>query len=290
MIPHNDLADDTFLPLIGVEYEINEFNSYPGRRGARTCHICFIAPTADTVIQPFWNERYAYVGNAPTSAAQVTFDPEQPIFERDYTPQFINEFVASMRARGFFVTYNHPVWSLETYNTYTSYKGFSAMEIYNNSANKLGVDCYSPSIYDDILRSGVFPLFAIAADDNHNKHSQESGAGDSGGGFVMIKADKLDYETVISALHRGDFYASTGPSIYELYVEDGFVHVKTSDVTEIVYSTAKRNSRAVFANVGETVNEAKFEIKDFDGYFRITATDCCGKKAHTSAYQVSDFI
>ena len=39
MIPHNDLRDESFLPLVGVEYEINQYNSYPGKPGAKTCQI-----------------------------------------------------------------------------------------------------------------------------------------------------------------------------------------------------------------------------------------------------------
>ena len=290
MIPHNDLRDENFLPLVGVEYEINQYNSYPGKPGAKTCHICFIAPTADTVVQPWWNRRYAYVGNAPTSADQVVSDPNQPPYERDYSPEFINKLVADMRARGFFVTYNHPAWSLETYNDYTEYKNFSAMEIYNFGAAMLGISGYSPAVYDEMLRAGCGKLYAVAADDNHNKYPQESGSGDSGGGFVMIKAERLEYESVMSALKSGAFYASSGPLIHELYVEDGDIHVKTSPAREINLTTEGRKSRGVFAAPGETVTEAVFKLSDVREYFRITVVDREGKPAHTSAYFVEDII
>ena len=290
MIPHNELADESFLPLIGVEYEINEFNSYPGRRGGKTCHICFIAPDADTVIQPNWNERYAYVGNASASAAQVKFDPDAPKLERDYSPEFINALVRDMRDRGFFVTYNHPVWSLENYNDYTAYNSFSAMEIYNFGAVIVGSDAYSPAIYDEMLRAGCGRLYAVAADDNHNKSTQESGGGDSGGGFVMIKAEKLEYKTIMSALKRGDFYASQGPEIHELYVEDGMVHIKCSDASKIVYTNCSRASRVIFAKPGEPITEASFSIREHDGYFRLTVTDLLGRNANTSGYFLEDIL
>ena len=290
MIPHNDLRDESFLPLVGVEYEINQYNSYPGKPGAKTCHICFIAPTADTVVQPWWNQRYAYVGNAAASASHVVFDPEQPPYERDYSPEFINKLVADMRSRGFFVTYNHPAWSLENYNDYTEYKNFSAMEIYNFGAAALGITAYSPTVYDEMLRSGCGKLYAIAADDNHNKFPQESGSGDSGGGFVMIKAEELEYGAVMSALKNGYFYASRGPIINELYIEDGKIHISTSPAAEIDFSTGARLSRAVFAAPGETVTEAEFNLKDVRGYFRITVVDREGKTANTSAYFEEDII
>ena len=62
----------------------------------------------------------------------------------------------------------------------------------------------------EILRNGenVFPL---ATDDAHLLR-------DCFGGFVMVKADNLEYETIYNALKNGDFYSSTKPLISVLNV------------------------------------------------------------------------
>ena len=39
--------------------------------------------------------------------------------------------IKKARKAGFFVTYNHPEWSLEHYPEYSKYKGMNAMEIRN---------------------------------------------------------------------------------------------------------------------------------------------------------------
>ena len=62
-------------------------------------------------------------------------------------------------------------------------------------------------------------IFAISADDNHNKYPLDDPRFDSFGGFIMIKAKELKYEPIINALRNGDFYASQGPEIYDLYIE-----------------------------------------------------------------------
>ena len=46
--------------------------------------------------------------------------------------------------------------------------------------------------YDEILRSGK-RIYCISTDDNHNRGDEP--AHDSFGGFTMIKAEKLEYET-----------------------------------------------------------------------------------------------
>ena len=139
---------------------------------------------------------------------------------------------------GFFITYNHPVWSLEDRREYTQYKNMNAMEICNYSSTLLGYPEYSPYIYDEMLRSGK-RIFCIATDDNHNKADEDSPKYDSYGGFTMIKAEKLEYKTIAKALKAGNFYASQGPEIKELWYEDGVVHIKTGAVKRIEFTTGK---------------------------------------------------
>ena len=50
----------------------------------------------------------------------------------------------------------------------------------------------------------------------------------------MIKAESLSYESIINALKKGDFYASCGPEIYDLYIEDNKVE-SVRKMIELVY-------------------------------------------------------
>ena len=77
------------------------------------------------------------------------------------------------------------------------------------------------------------------------------------------------------------------PTIDELYVEDGKVYIKCSDAKRISYSTKGRRTKAVNAMDGY-VNEAVFEIKDTDEYFRIDVMDEQGRRANTQAYYLNE--
>lgn len=280
-LPHHDLTDEGFLALSGFEAEFNENSQYPGNRNLKTCHLCFIAKSPDMKIQPCWNKRYAYVGNAGNYMPEI--DESEPEFVREYTPECINKMIGKAREEGFFVTYNHPAWSLENYEQYTKYEGLCAMEIFNYSCDRLGYPSYATNVYDDMLRTGK-RIFAICADDTHDRNPIGDPRCDACGGYVMIKADELKYEKITDALFNGNFYASTGPEIYDLYIEDNKIHITCSDASKIILNTGHRASKALFAKPGEVVNEAVFEFNEDDVYLRITVVDKNGNFADTNAY------
>ncbi len=281
MIAHHELSDEDFIALTGFEAEFNA--NYPSGKDYRTSHLCFIAGKKDNDIHPIWNPVCAYIGHAPEYHERQKYDPDGYTEERSNSSECINKSIARAKAAGFFVTYNHPVWSLDDYNQYTQYDGMHAMEIYNHDCVVHSYNGYVPEMYDDMLRLGK-RLYAVAADDNHNDYGTDSYGSDSLGGFVMIKAEKLEYEAITDALFRGDFYASSGPEIYELYIEDGMIKVKTSGAISIGMSTARRSAKTRFAKVGSLITEAEFPIDDGGKYFRITVTDDKGRHAHSRAY------
>lgn len=53
LIPHQDLADENFLPLNGVEFEVT--NDIQPRKLGKTCHFYLIALEPDNLIQPCWH-------------------------------------------------------------------------------------------------------------------------------------------------------------------------------------------------------------------------------------------
>jgi len=158
-----------------------------------------------------------------------------------------------------------------------------AMEIFNTSSWVGGYDEYNPSIYDDMLRCGK-RIFCIAADDNHNGHPTNSRKCDSFGGFTMIKAEALEYKAVTDALISGNFYASTGPEIYELWFEDNKIHIKCSPCDRITLATGRRRCVAEYADESNELEYASFDVFPDDVYVRLTVSDIHGKNANTNAY------
>lgn len=286
-IPHPELNEEKFLALHGYEMEINEPKEEPFEF-IKTCHMCFIALDPDTVNQACYHRTKGLFGNARNFGHLIKFDESLPDFERAYTPERISEMMKTGRDSGFFVTYNHPGWSMEEKEQYCNYHGMHAMEICNYGCFVNGHTDYNEKEYDQMLRGGE-RIFCIAADDNHNFNPLTSSYSDSFGGFTMIKADKLEYKCITDALLAGNFYASQGPEINELWIEDGKIHITCSDAVKIILNTATRRTGIVYAG-DKPLNSASFPISKECGYVRLTVVDKTGKKAATNAYFVDEIL
>ena len=282
LIPQDQVTDENFLALHGFEVEILKGGARTPYE-IKTCHICFIGLEPENITQPFWH-RTLYVGNnAKNYKHLVKFDENEPDYVRVYSGEAITKMMKEAREKGFFVTYNHPTWSLETYPDYIGYNGMHAMEIYNGGALTDGFLDYNPRVYDDMLMDGK-RIYCIGADDNHNWADPPSRKCDAGKAWTMIKADKLEYRTITKAIEEGQYYASEGPEIYELYVEDGKVHVKCSAADRIHCTYGARHAEIAANEDRSPVTEAAFNMNPDWKYFRITVVDNSGKTACTNAY------
>ena len=284
-VPHNDLTDESFLALNGYEVDIPE--DKPWDEYTKTCHFCLIAVDKDRTVQNIYHDSIFIDQNA--DKVEIAGD-RAPIVRR-YDPEFISELMEQARADGFFVSYNHPVWSLEDSGDYLNYHGMHALEIINYGGIAAGYDDKAAYIYDIMLRNGK-NIYCVGADDNHNVFPIDHPRCDSFGGFTMIKAEKLEYSAVMKAMLDGNMYASEGPLIYELYydTDDGRIHIKTSEVVKAVMSFGARYSNTkTAAHKGETITEASFSLnRRDDEIVRFIIRDAYGREAFTHAYKVSD--
>ena len=293
-ITHNDLTDDEFVALNGYETCFTEPHwvgvvDKPGFCDVKSTHLCIIAMTPDEDRQPLYCPDFITraSGNIPDFAHLAKyFEGDEP-FVKEHTPESINKAIRLSRDRGFFVTYNHPNWTMDTYEDYGNYEGMNALEIYNNVSAQYGVDDYCPKVYDELLRQGK-RLVCVATDDNHN--SNRTPVPDSFGGFTMIRAEKLDYVALMNALERGDCYASCGPLFEDISYEGGKIFVKTSTpVKRIDFSTSRRHQKAVFDRDGKGIFEGEFEPDERDEYVRVTLLDFEGNHANSRAYFKDEF-
>lgn len=288
MVPHDELNDENFLALHGYEMEATD-RTEACFKHRKTCHMCLIALAPDNLKQVCYHREKYMVGHGGEYRDRIQFDENMPDFERDHTHECVNIMMNAGRENGFFVTYNHPVWSLENRSDYEGYNGMHAMEICNYGCVRSGFSEYNATIYDDMLRMGK-RIYCIGTDDNHNGFELDDPRGDSFGAFTMIKAEKLDYKTVTDALMAGNFYASQAPEIKELYFEDGKLYVKTSACEKISMTTATRKLRNAFREKGKTLTQASFPVDPDDGYVRITVKDKYGRYADTNAYFVDELL
>lgn len=279
LIPHPELADKNFLPLNGYEMEIAESGDLaPNEK--KNCHLCFVALAPDNLTQVCWHRNNYLFANAVNCKHLVRFDETKPDFVREYTPKCINRIIKEGRDNGFFVTYNHPVWSFETFEEYGKYHGMNAMEIFNFGSAYWGYPEYNERVYDEILRGGE-RIYCISTDDNHF-------GPDSFGGFIMINAEKLEYKTITGALANGEFYASQGPEIYELWYENGKIGIECEPCAKIAMCTGIRATDVRYPEGDKPLTSAVFDVIEGCKYFRLTVTDSSGKHANTSAYFIDE--
>ncbi|MBO6262669.1 MAG: hypothetical protein J6N93_00130, partial [Clostridia bacterium] len=196
-----------------------------------------------------------------------------------YTVENINDIIAKATELGYLVVYNHPVWSRVSPNMFLGIKGLTGMEIYNHGGYLGGYEEDVGIIYDFMLRDGQ-KIYCFANDDNHNLQSPD----DSFGGYNMIYAEKLDYDSVFKAIKNGDFYASTGAEIKYIAYKDGKIYVGTENAKYIRLTTNGRYSGFVTAE-NKPLTEAVFDVaNEYITYFRITVKTIDGAKAYSRAY------
>ena len=202
---------------------------------------------------------------------------------QDLPPQFLR-----YRPRGPGRLYRRPAaWSLQDTNDYKDLKGVFAMEIYNHGCELDGLYGYAPQAYDEMLRAGQ-KLFCVSTDDNHDSFAPGDPRCDSFGGFTMFKLEQLSYAGVIEALKKGDFYASTGPELHELYIRDGALHVACSPVEKIYVVTSGRRCLMQLAAPGQNLTEAVFPLHGDEGYIRVDCRDGQGRHAYSNAYWLDE--
>lgn len=286
LIDNSHLDDDDFLAITSCEVAIKEFANQSTLKNynMKVCHLNFYALDQHNTVTPCYSSVYDHYVN-DSNRDLIKFEQE---YERKYSIEEINIIIKSANDSGFIVSYNHPSWSLENANDYIGYEGLFAVEIVNGSCVNTGhhVD---ENVFDDFLRAGKH-IYCTAADDNHNINGLAIPQGDSFGGWVCVNADKLSYDTVMTALKNGDFYASSGPEIKSLTLDGNRVEIETSPCNKIVLVTRGRRVANIKSEIvhGEKdkLTTASFELRDMDEYFRIRVESSDGKAAYTQCYSI----
>ena len=280
MVPHPDLTDENFLAITSTEICVN--NRYDcDFFFAKTYHLNIYSPLENKSCFNTFDRAKMWLEG---SMKYITDEQDKVGYNRVYSVDCINEMIERANDEGCLVSYNHPVWSLQDFSDYIGLKGLWGVELYNTGCARNGY-FDSPKPLDDLLRQGqrVFPL---ATDDAHLLR-------DCFGGFVMVRADELKYDSIFNALKNGDFYASVGPEIHEISIEDGIVRVRTSPVA---FASVSTDCRQLYAKAAEDglATEFTFDInwyfqlsKDNTNehqYIRITLRDQQGNEAYSRAY------
>lgn len=289
MLDHSDLTDEHFVALTAYEYGFDKSreNPFPAlyegklktRDHAEKVHLNFYSKDPHDTRMVCCDRGYIW-GNAANylDRAQVVGSPD---YERKYSVEGVNEVIRAARERDMLVVYNHPNWSMNTSRLYCALEGLTGLEILNGDGGADSDMEDVPHVYQEMARAGQ-RILCVGGDDNH------STAG-SCLAWTMIWAESLTYENLIAGLENGICYASAGPEITALSVEDGKVTVRTSEAAGIYLHTAgRRTDRRLPERYGGTVTGAVFPLDPNDVMFRISVRDRAGHHAYTRYYYLDE--
>jgi hypothetical protein len=158
------------------------------------------------------------------------------------------------------------------------------VEVFNqhpgtNSRGSAGVPGME-EVWDRILTGGRV-TYGIADDDAHTfKASSDPMAARPGRGWVFVHAERLAAQSILDALQRGDFYASTGVELTDYQVTGTGITVDIRDQPSRTYRVQfiGQNGR-VLREVTSTC--ASYTFTNNDMYVRVRIEDSTGAFAWT---------
>lgn len=275
IISHEDLCDDEFIALHGYEVAIKQDLTQHSGLFMKVLHFNMIAKSQDNLCMPlFFANNPSCPGNSKEWMDKFA-KYEKVIDETQYNIDWINSYLKEISSGGYLITYNHPQWSLQSWDTFLQLKNIHAIELINGHCKTLNDN--TSLYYESMLRQGC-RVIPVAGDDRHKKR-------DLLNAWTMIKAPRLTYEALMNAYEKGECYVSEGPEFFHLVMNNKKIIVKTSPVSRIVLLTQGRYCSLVEDEAGKCT-EAEFEYcpEKFGSYFRIEITDLFGKKAYSNAY------
>ena len=150
--------------------------------------------------------------------------------------------------------------------------GFQMMEVWNSgSALCWGVDTISYH-WDALLHEGR-RVWGVASDDGHamDQHCHS---------WVMVNSEN-NVNAILEALKNGAFYSTTGPEIYDFYVEDGKAVIDCSPCENVWFRYGYFPTQLVTSET-DYITHAESPVRPFYRYIRAVVEDADGGLAWTN--------
>jgi hypothetical protein len=163
---------------------------------------------------------------------------------------------------------NHPSWSSHTPQKITGTSGATLMEVIQHFDD---LD-YDAMVWDAFLSTGR-QIYGTGTDDAHNYTT------DFNTGWIVVRADSLELNEIITGIQNGDFYASNGVTITDLTMQNRELCVDTQDGDSIIFigkdgEVLKREGAAVSCHT----------LSDTGMYIRAKVVNSGGNIGYTQAY------
>ncbi|MFO7945741.1 MAG: CehA/McbA family metallohydrolase [Armatimonadota bacterium] len=186
----------------------------------------------------------------------------------------IQEMVDYINENSEFCFSAHPSWSSLTIIDLVDVEGLIGVEVYNTTCDRGVGRGYSAVQWDALLARGK-RLYGFAVDDAHNHYD------DAWTGFIMVRAEECTEDSIISAIKNGQFYASNGPEIHHIQIEDTEVIVECSPCQQVnvVCPYPGRGSTSWRVSDAPPYEHIRLPRKTDSHVFRIECIDSRGRVA-----------
>jgi hypothetical protein len=181
----------------------------------------------------------------------------------------------------------HPYWTGADFEA-LDLDGLCGLEVWNGGCEREIARGGSEPHWDDALERGR-PLFGFAADDSHHPGH------DSDLAWTWLRASRRSPEAVLDALRSGSYYASTGPVIHDVRMDELAVEVHTSPCRSVTLCQgSQRGASAQAGRLGYRYGSRVLETAPDGGlvrvrlerrdarYGRVQVEDACGRRAWTN--------
>ena len=123
------------------------------------------------------------------------------------------------------------------------------------------------------------PMFGLATDDSHYYHG---GNVSPGRGWVMVKSDELDADTLVEAMKRGDFYASSGVVLEEVGFDrtTRIQRLKIAEVEGVTFETRFIGTRK---ETPEKIGEVLATVQGLEPAYRLQGDELYVRAVVTSS-------
>lgn len=170
---------------------------------------------------------------------------------------------------------NHPNfgWAVKIEDM-MNLKGERFFEVYNGhphvhnygDSSTIGMDELWDRLLIHYIQQGKPLLYGLATDDSHHYLEYRVGMSNPGRGWIMVGADSLTPSSIINAMEKGDFYATTGVNLKEIKFKNGTLAISVNAAAGVSYT---------IQFWGTSGNERKMfkEIKGTEGSYKMTKGD-----------------
>ena len=117
------------------------------------------------------------------------------------------------------------------------YNGHRGVNNYGDTTHPGTEQMWDAALTQRLTQLHLGVLYGLATDDAHNHYQVPNGQSNPGRGWIVVHAKSLDAETILDAMHRGDFYASSGVTLDSIKTDRGTLSIDIHAEPGVAYTT-----------------------------------------------------